>query len=85
MKKDGHSKMDDLEYSEMSMQSYSKDPKMKVSEARTMFRFRTRMTKYLGNFKGERPPQVCMVCNETQSTYTINTFLNVKHWHKVLI
>ena len=49
MKKDGHSKMDDLDYSEMSMQMYLKDPKMKVSEARTIFWFRTR------NFKGEDP------------------------------
>ena len=70
MKKDVHSKMDDLDYSEMSMQSYLTDPKMKVSEARTIFRFRTRMTKFWGNFKGGRPPQVCIVCKEAQSTDT---------------
>ena len=69
-KKEKHSKMDDLIYVELSMQNYLKDEKIRVQEARILFKFRTRMAKFWGNFKGGRPPQQCPVCKEPGSVDT---------------
>ena len=69
-KKEKHSKMDDLMYVELSMQNYLKDEKIRVQEARILFKFRTRMAKFWGNFKGGRPPQQCPVCKEPGSVDT---------------
>ena len=69
-KKETHSKMNDLDYLELSMQNYLKDEKIKVKEARMLFKYRTRMANFWGNFKGGRPPQQCPVCNEAGSVDT---------------
>ena len=68
--KEPHTKMDDLDYSELAMQNYLKDVKIKVKEAKSLFKFRTRMAKFWGNFKGGRPPQQCPLCKEEGSVDT---------------
>ena len=69
-KKEKHSKMDNLTYADLEMQSYLKDEKIRVDQARTIFRLRTRMARYWENFKGGRPPDPCPVCKEAQSVDT---------------
>ena len=49
------------------MQNYLKEEKIKVKEARMLFKYRTRMAIFWGNFKGGRPPQQCPVCKEAGS------------------
>ena len=66
-KKENHSKMKNLQYSELAMQDYLQNEKITIKEARTLFKFRTRMINCWGNFKGGRPPQICQLCNEPSS------------------
>ena len=68
--KEGHSKMDNLFYLELSMQGYLKDERNNVEDARIFFRFRTRMARLWENFKGGRLPQPFPVCKEVKSVDT---------------
>ena len=52
------------------MQSYLKDEKIRVDQARILFRYRTRMARYWEKFKGGRPTDPCPVCKEAQSVDT---------------
>ena len=70
LEKERHSKMENLNYKNLEMQDYSKDQTINVNQARTLFRFRTRMARFWGNFKGGRPPQKCPVCSEVMSIDT---------------
>ena len=69
-KKEKHSKMDNLTYGDLELQGYLKDEKIGVNQARSVFRFRTRMARFWENFKGGRPPQPCPVCREAKSVDT---------------
>ena len=69
-KKEKHSKMKNLQYTQIEMQKYLENENIKVSEARSVFKFRTRMMKCWGNFKGGRPPQKCPICKEQGSVDT---------------
>ena len=51
--KEKHSKMKDLFYSELKMQSYLQDSDLTVEEAQNLFRFRTRTAKYKENMKSK--------------------------------
>ena len=66
--KEKHSKMNNLTYADLEMQSYLKDEKIRVDQARILFR--TRMARYWENFKGGRPTDPCPVCKEAQSVDT---------------
>ena len=68
--KEKHSKMSQLEYIDLEMQNYFKNDEITVSEARVLFKFRTRMIKCWGNFKGGRPPEKCPICQEDDSRDT---------------
>ena len=52
-KKEKHSKMKDLFYSELKMQSYLHDSSLTVEEAQNLFRFRTRTAKFKENMKNK--------------------------------
>ena len=52
------------------MQKYLENENIKVSEAKSVFKFRTRMMKCWGNFKGGWPPQKCPICKEQGSMDT---------------
>ena len=52
-KREKHSKMDNLTYGDLEMQGYLKNEKIRVNQARSIFRFRTRMARFWENFKGD--------------------------------
>ena len=68
--KEKHTKMENLVYDKLELQNYLKNEKIRVKQARIIFRFRTRMARCWGNFRGGRPPQICPVCKDDQSTDT---------------
>ena len=43
--------MENLEYSQLEMPTYLENEQIKVKEARSLFKFRTRMMKCRDNFK----------------------------------
>ena len=51
--KQGHSKMDNLFYTKLEMQNYLKLENINADEARTFFRYRTRMAQCGENFRGQ--------------------------------
>ena len=61
-KKDGHSKMKDLHYNELKLQSYLKDPGISVSEAQDLFKFRTRSANFKENMKSRFFQRICPLC-----------------------
>ena len=67
-KKEGHSKMINLEYTDLEMQEYLKDNQLTSNQAKVVFCFRTRMAKFSENFKGGKPTKVCPVCETTTDT-----------------
>ena len=66
--KEGHSKMVNLNYTSLEMQDYFKDDKITKSQARTIFKFRTRMEKFSENFKGGKPIKECPLCGEIEDS-----------------
>ena len=62
--KEKHSKMKDLIYSELKMQSYLCDSSLTVEEAQNLFRFRTRTAKFKENMKNkyENGSLTCPAC-----------------------
>ena len=46
-----HSKMKDLQYDELKMQSYLKNPGISVTEALNVFRFRTKSARFKAYMK----------------------------------
>ena len=66
--KEGHSKMSNLEYDELKMQEYLKDPKINVAEAQNIFRFRTRSAQFKENYKSMYNTQTCPLCQSCLDT-----------------
>ena len=62
--KEKHSKMENLYYAELKMQSYLRDPKITVAEARNIFRFRTRSALFKENMKSSYSDDTCPLCKE---------------------
>ena len=60
--KEKHTKMKDLNYSELKMQNYLKDPKISVEEAQNIFRFRTRSANFKENMKAKYAEILCPLC-----------------------
>ena len=54
------SKMRDLYYEKLEAQEYLKE--LDVNEAKTVFKFRVRMAKFSGNFKGQGLIDLCPLC-----------------------
>ena len=54
------SKMKDLTYEKLQIQEYL--TKLDVYLAKTVFRFRVRMARFSGNYRGHGPPDVCPLC-----------------------
>ena len=48
--------MTNLNYTTLMMQGYLKEPEVTTRQAKTMFKFRTRMDKFSENFKGGKLP-----------------------------
>ena len=63
-KSESHSKMDNLHYEKLTLQSYLKSKYIKKDEAQKIFRFRTRMENFSENFKNGSESNQCLVCME---------------------
>ena len=63
-----HSKMSNLVYSEFGLQSYFRFQNFTVTEIRTLFMFRVRMTDFWGNFRGKESSRLCSLCNSHPDT-----------------
>ena len=57
-----HSKMNNLEYSELKLQEYFKLPGIRIEQVREVFKFRTRMLPFGENFKGAKESVICPLC-----------------------
>ena len=62
-KKASHTKLDNLFYSELSMQEYLKLNSMTSYEAKTVFSYRVRAAKYSDNYRGPSGLQPCPLCH----------------------
>ena len=62
--KDTHSKMENIEYSELMMQDYMKSSNIKLQEALTLFKFRTRMADFGENFRAGTTEVLCPLCSK---------------------
>ena len=61
-KKETHTKLDNLNYKELKMQSYLKLEGIKIQEIQDTFRFRTRMSKLGENYRGQGGEVLCPLC-----------------------
>ena len=57
------SKMTNLTYTELKMQDYLSLKKMNTSEAKSLFKFRLRMARFVENFRGSQKVIICPLCN----------------------
>ena len=76
-KKEKHSKMTNLNYTTLMMQGYLKEPEVTTRQAKTMFKFRTRMEKFSENFKGGKATKPCPVCEKSLDTQAHSFQCNV--------
>ena len=58
--KSKHSKMKDLEYSELKLQNYLSNDQITVQEAKNLFKYRTRVAKFHENMKNN--PGMSITC-----------------------
>ena len=49
------------------MQEYMNDAGITTNQVRVTFKYRTRMSNYWKNFKGNISPQICPLCREDNS------------------
>ena len=54
--------MEKLRYSDLKLQDYLKDGKLKAEEMKTLFKYRTRMENFWENFRGGEEYKVCPLC-----------------------
>ena len=54
--------MDNLNYSEIKMQSYLTSDKINPAQKRTIFKFRTRMERFGEKFRAGTTPAICPLC-----------------------
>ena len=62
-KKENHSKMSKLTYSELKLQSYFSIPGINIQQVRNMFKFRVRMAEVGENFRGKSARVACPLCS----------------------
>ena len=67
-KKQWHSKMSNLTYTNLEIQEYLKKKDITPTQAKIVFKFRTRMEKFSENFKGGKPTKQCPIRTETEDT-----------------
>ena len=60
--KEKHTKMDNLQYTELKLQKYLKNDSIPVPEARNLYRFRTRCAKFKENMKTGYQSTPCPFC-----------------------
>ena len=65
-RKEKHKKMENVQHTTFEMQNYLKQNQITPKQARTIFKFRTRMENFSENFKARKPTKQCQVCNESK-------------------
>ena len=60
--KSSHSKLVNLEYTELKLQDYLKSNDFSVEEARTVFAFRTKMANFSENYRHKEGSSLCPLC-----------------------
>ena len=60
--KQGHSKMENLQYSKLQLQEYLKLGNLNASEAKVIFKYRTRMASYGENYRENQIHVSCPLC-----------------------
>ena len=61
-KKESHTKLDNLFYTELKMQDYLRLKNMSSAEAKAIFSYRTRSAKYSANYPGTDGLKPCPLC-----------------------
>ena len=61
-KQQKHSKMSNLQYSSLDIQSYFTSSQLKQEDKRTIFRYRVKMARYGENFRGGANSFPCPLC-----------------------
>ena len=64
LQKEKHSKMRNLEYSELIIQECYLLPGLRVDQARNIFKFRTRMAQFGENYRGNKDNILCPLCHQ---------------------
>ena len=67
-KKENHSKMSDISYSEFKMQNYLKNQDINSGQAKSLFKFRSRMVDVKCNFKNKFADLDCPLCKISPDT-----------------
>ena len=57
-----HTKMQNISYSELTLQTYLLREDLTIEQKRMLFKFRTRMTEYGENFRAGREKVICPLC-----------------------
>ena len=65
-RKETHSKLVNLNYTELAMQKYLKLTTMTAYEAKTVFSYRVRAANYSNNYRGSNGLSPCPVCLSTK-------------------
>ena len=63
-KKEGHSKLKNLDYQELKTQDYLLCQEMTVIQAKILLKFRTRMANFSNNYKGNTEVKECKQCKK---------------------
>ena len=61
-------KMRNLFYTELKIQEYLKDNRITTSQARAVFRYKTRMANFSEKFKGVAKTKPCPMCKDALDT-----------------
>ena len=68
---EGHSKMENLYYTEVKMQEYMKTPGISVEQAQNLFRWRVRMSPFGENFRGGQEKVICPLCHNHMDSQSL--------------
>ena len=70
--KKSHSKLDNLNYTDLKMQHYLSSSVFYKNDAQLLFKLRTRMANFKSNFKNGNPDLSCFLCsNEDQQEHIL--------------
>ena len=70
-KKSEHSKLNNLEYTELTIQNYFKSKGISKEQARLIFKFRSRMVLFGQNYRGGQEAVPCPLCEEHPDSQTL--------------
>ena len=76
--------MDSLNYGELKLQNYLKNPNISVAEAENLFRYRTRSAKFKQNMKNGYESITCPFCLVHPDTQ-IHSMLCIEVKSKILV